>query len=181
MRARSSKTASRDRYYLALRAVWLGGECEGTVAGCRGRATEVHHKAGRGRYVMLNVSTWLAVCGPCHQWIESNGSQAKARGWKLSRDRRYDPHPNQLARCKACGEPVWWAWSITDQSVPLLADDNGPVGWDGPGPFWQEHHRQTSLTDQETDVIVVDSVRSKNDLDPDLPVWKSHLAVCRAA
>lgn len=48
---------------------------------CRtNRATQVHHKSGRGRFYLV-VATWMAVCFKCHDWITRNGKAAAAKGW----------------------------------------------------------------------------------------------------
>jgi hypothetical protein len=43
-------------------------------------ATDVHHKAGRGRNT-LAVETWLPVCRPCHDAIHANPKWAEANGY----------------------------------------------------------------------------------------------------
>lgn len=50
--------------------------CQAKLIGCTGKATDVHHKAGRGEN-HLKISTWLAVCRNCHKWIEENPTEAK--------------------------------------------------------------------------------------------------------
>ena len=55
-----------------------------TCARCCGPATDVHHKQGRGPY-LLQVDTWLPVCRPCHGWIHHNDAEARALGFLLNR------------------------------------------------------------------------------------------------
>lgn len=58
--------------------------CEANLPSCTKKATDVHHKAGRGEN-HLNISTWLAVCRTCHRWIEENPDAAKELGFSESR------------------------------------------------------------------------------------------------
>ena len=44
------------------------------------RATEIHHREGRGRNY-LNEETWLAVCRQNHERIHNNPSWARANGF----------------------------------------------------------------------------------------------------
>jgi len=59
-------------------------ECEAKAEGCDGKATQVHHKKGRGEY-LNRTETWLAVCFNCHRMIEENPEWAKQKGFSLSR------------------------------------------------------------------------------------------------
>jgi len=58
--------------------------CQARLLSCTQTATDVHHKAGRGDNHNV-MSTWLAVCRSCHQWIETNPAEAKELGFSLSR------------------------------------------------------------------------------------------------
>ena len=58
--------------------------CEAGLKGCGVKATEVHHKRGRGKN-LVNVETFLAACHSCHKIIEENPAFAKANGLSLSR------------------------------------------------------------------------------------------------
>lgn len=66
-----------------------GGNCEARIVGvCEGRATEVHHRAGRGFDGCHDPALLLHVCGRgnvsgCHGYIEQNGTWAKGYGLKL--------------------------------------------------------------------------------------------------
>jgi hypothetical protein len=62
----------------------LHTSCQGKLDSCKGIATDVHHKAGRGEN-HLKVSTWLPVCRSCHRWIEENPNEAKELGLSESR------------------------------------------------------------------------------------------------
>ena len=83
MRRVSKKRGKALREYAWRRAqfLWSGGErrcCE--VEGCICLATEVHHKAGRGKN-LNNVATWMAVCRPHHEKIHRNPSWARAHNY----------------------------------------------------------------------------------------------------
>lgn len=58
--------------------------CQAKLVGCTGKATDVHHKAGRGEN-HLKISTWLAVCRSCHSWIEVHPTEAKQLGFSETR------------------------------------------------------------------------------------------------
>lgn len=50
----------------------------------RARATDIHHKKGRGKY-LLDESTWLAVSREGHRWIHDHPKQAAELGYILPR------------------------------------------------------------------------------------------------
>lgn len=62
----------------------IHNQCQAKLVGCTGKATDVHHKAGRGDN-HLKISTWLAVCRTCHRWIEENPDAAKELGYSETR------------------------------------------------------------------------------------------------
>jgi len=53
--------------------------CQAKLIDCQKEASEIHHKRGRGIY-MLDTSTWLAVCRACHHFIENNPLISKNLG-----------------------------------------------------------------------------------------------------
>lgn len=62
--------------------------CRARIRGlCSLKATDVHHMKGRGKY-HLDTKTWVSVCRPCHEWIETHPEEAKELG--LSKDRTYE-------------------------------------------------------------------------------------------
>ena len=63
----------------------LHPNCQGKLVSCSGKATDVHHKAGRTGDNYLNMNTWLAVCRSCHSWIELNPDAAKELGFSENR------------------------------------------------------------------------------------------------
>lgn len=42
-------------------------------------STQVHHKKGRGRY-LLDQATWAAVCAPCHEYIHNHPAWGYSTG-----------------------------------------------------------------------------------------------------
>jgi len=58
--------------------------CKARVKCIGSQTTDVHHKKGRGEY-LLDESTWLPVCRECHNWINENNKQAMALGLCESR------------------------------------------------------------------------------------------------
>lgn len=69
----SKKMAALRRQYLALRRRYLKANSLCHVCIRLGNtpadATQVHHQHGRRNGNLLNVSTFLAVCPPCHDRI----------------------------------------------------------------------------------------------------------------
>lgn len=73
--------------YSKLRTAFLviHPRCEAKISSdCTSKATDVHHKAGRGEN-HLKIATWLAVCRNCHRWIEEHPTDAKELGFSDSR------------------------------------------------------------------------------------------------
>ena len=83
---RSSKQAKLDAVYKVARDLYLKEHpmCEAHLTKCSEYSTQVHHKAGRGEY-LLDQSTWLAVCFECHVYIEQQPKVAKALGFSVER------------------------------------------------------------------------------------------------
>jgi hypothetical protein len=81
-----SKKASEDLVYSKLRVDYLTRfpVCKAALPACTTVATDVHHKAGRGKYYLI-TTTWLPVCRKCHTWIENNPDGAKELGFSESR------------------------------------------------------------------------------------------------
>lgn len=73
--------------YLKARKEFLGsrllcevGERCVSMWGRRAVATEVHHKRGRGKWLM-DESTWVATCRDCHRIIHERPNWAIQNGW----------------------------------------------------------------------------------------------------
>jgi hypothetical protein len=85
----SAKEAKRQRVYGEFVAVWKKAHphCAAKLEGCAGLTTDCHHKKGRGPH-LLDTTTWLPVCRPCHQIIESmSKDEAVSRGLSMYRNR----------------------------------------------------------------------------------------------
>ncbi len=67
-----------ERPYCELR---IEGVCTGTTEG-------VHHKRGRGRW-LLAVFTWLGACNACNGWCDRNHAKAQELGFLEDRLKKY--------------------------------------------------------------------------------------------
>jgi hypothetical protein len=78
IRSKSSKLAALQQLYGKLRKDFLESNpsCQANLPGCSKSSTDVHHKKGRGPF-LLDVASWLSVCRSCHNWIELNPDSAK--------------------------------------------------------------------------------------------------------
>jgi hypothetical protein len=60
--------------------------CEAKLEGCKGKATEIHHKAGKAsRELYLETKLFLAICHHCHEIITKNSAFAIQKGLSVSR------------------------------------------------------------------------------------------------
>jgi tRNA(Ile2) C34 agmatinyltransferase TiaS len=48
----------------------------------KANAVDVHHIAGRLGKDLTDVNNFLPVCRKCHDWIHSNGKEARALGFR---------------------------------------------------------------------------------------------------
>ena len=82
----SKKRQVENYTYSTLRETFLfiNPNCQAKLVGCSGKATDVHHKKGRGEN-FLKIGTWLSVCRSCHSWIETNPLEAKELGLSVTR------------------------------------------------------------------------------------------------
>lgn len=77
----SKKTAKELQDYSVQRRQYLAEhpECEARVSPtCDGDSCEIHHSAKRGTN-LLNIETFVAVCRPCHRFIEDVMSAEERR------------------------------------------------------------------------------------------------------
>ena len=83
---RSSKMITSLKEYSILRKKFLEEHsmCQAHLVDCLQYSSEVHHKKGRGIY-LLDTSTWLAVCRNCHSYIETHPEFAKLYGYSTNR------------------------------------------------------------------------------------------------
>ncbi len=89
-RGKPIKKVSRSRRtklekYRTLRAGFLNREphcqcCPILGINPPNRSTECHHAQGRAGSLFLDVTTWIAVCGTCHQQIHASPAWAREKG-----------------------------------------------------------------------------------------------------
>jgi hypothetical protein len=86
----SQKTKSKLEIYYLLRPIYLlfFPDCGINLPGCTRIATEIHHKQGRGRY-LLAVFTWVSACRRCHDEVGVHSCQAIKDGHSLSRVKKH--------------------------------------------------------------------------------------------
>jgi len=86
MRKVSKKLEKQQKEYSKLRKTWLTNHpmCQAKIYNCTLKSTDVHHKKGRGKY-LLDTNTWLSVCRSCHTWIELNPEDSKDLGFSISK------------------------------------------------------------------------------------------------
>ena len=86
IKSKSTKLAALEKLYSKLRIDYLTkhSNCEAKLPICTFQATDIHHKKGRGPF-LLDVSSWIAVCRVCHTWIELHPLEAKELGLSENR------------------------------------------------------------------------------------------------
>lgn len=84
--AESEKQKSLNKQYLKDRKAWVKKNpyCKTKLVSCSKMTTDVHHRKGRGEY-LLDQSTWLPVCRSCHDFITENSAEAIRLGLSDSR------------------------------------------------------------------------------------------------
>ena len=82
----SDKLGKELKIYSLKRLIYLKEHpcCQVQVKGCEGKATTVHHKKGRGKY-LNDTDTWLGCCMPCHRILEEYPTFAKDSGFSVNR------------------------------------------------------------------------------------------------
>lgn len=86
---RSSKRKADLEVYLAKRRAFLNRNriCQVVLPEghrCGRRASQIHHRKGRSKFYLV-VSTWMAVCPRCHEFIETKRAWAKTQGYLVNR------------------------------------------------------------------------------------------------
>ena len=82
MKPRSYKRAAQEREYRKLRVRFLEDAlCER----CGFQANEIHHKKGRIGALLTDTDYFMAVCSPCHRYIEDHPKESREKGWSISR------------------------------------------------------------------------------------------------
>lgn len=85
---RSLKRTKEERIYSGKRIIFLNKYpvCQAHITGiCTHHSTDVHHKAGRTGELYLDNEFWMAVCRPCHMWIETHPKEAREKGFSVSK------------------------------------------------------------------------------------------------
>lgn len=70
----SEKMAENLKVYRILRREFM--EVNPNCQLCSRPATDLHHRAGRGKY-LNDVLTFMALCRPCHNWIHENPKESR--------------------------------------------------------------------------------------------------------
>lgn len=83
---KSKKMKALTSAYSILRKPFMLSHpmCEAALPGCQGPSCDVHHKKGRGKWLLV-TDTWMAVCRTCHQWIETHPEEATEMGFRESK------------------------------------------------------------------------------------------------
>jgi len=77
----SKKREKEIKEYSVLRKDFLSQNQCCQVESCERTSTDVHHVKGRGKYY-LDISTFMAVCRPCHDKIHFGDSKwAREKGY----------------------------------------------------------------------------------------------------
>lgn len=89
IRAVSDRRRRRDATYDDARDAIRGrcaDRCEAiATVGCTGQYEQAHHRRGRVGPDPHRADNLLAVCGPCHAHIHAHPSEARERGWSVTR------------------------------------------------------------------------------------------------
>ena len=83
---KSKKLSANEKIYAVLRKDFMKDNpaCKAGLSNCTKKATEIHHKKGRG--ILLNeVKYFLPVCSTCHKWIELHPKEAVKEGLSVLR------------------------------------------------------------------------------------------------
>ena len=84
---RTSEGAKEDRLYSQLRRKYLEENpfCKAGLSGCTLKATEIHHRKGRGIWLLI-VKFFLSVCHNCHTKITAMPiEEAVKKGFSVRR------------------------------------------------------------------------------------------------
>jgi len=79
----STKRAKQMRAYNLVRIEYLleNSTCER----CHVLACEIHHLEGKNGELLINKDNFMAVCRPCHLYIEANPTESLEKGWRRLR------------------------------------------------------------------------------------------------
>lgn len=87
IKPKSDRRKKDDVEYEKLKREFFAEHPYCQVHGCQKLATDIHHKARRGPF-LLRVDTWMAVDRQHHDQIESNPAWAKENGYLLTPEQR---------------------------------------------------------------------------------------------
>lgn len=60
----------------------MNPDCQGE---CNSKAVEVHHKRGKSGNQLNETADFMAVCRPCHDYIEAHPAWARSKDFTRSR------------------------------------------------------------------------------------------------
>lgn len=76
----SARRKVEARQYAKLRVAFLGERPKCEICGKRA-SQDVHHTRGRYNGQYLAVTSWMAVCRYCHDYLHQHPKQAREMGW----------------------------------------------------------------------------------------------------
>lgn len=71
------------REYRRRKALWWSKKAHQKCERCGKPATEIHHKNGRVKWLLIYEPWWMSTCRNCHNWIETNKAYAYRDGWLM--------------------------------------------------------------------------------------------------
>lgn len=75
-----TRAAEMQRYH-AERDTWLRQTMNAICSACGLRSvTDLHHKRGRIKGLLLDKRFWIPVCRDCHDWIHQHPKLARSYG-----------------------------------------------------------------------------------------------------
>jgi hypothetical protein len=83
----SKKRAKELREYKPVRSAFLKANptCGAKLPGCTGRATQIHHQAGKEGKRLIDINDFLGICDNCHRIITEDSKGAIADGHSKTR------------------------------------------------------------------------------------------------
>ncbi len=81
----SLKRIDKNKEYSEVNKQYLKDNPVCEVINCELKSDQVHHKKGRTGDLLTDIKYFLAVCDPCHKYIELNPLWAKEHGYSESR------------------------------------------------------------------------------------------------
>lgn len=77
----SDKRKAQNAQYLLQRKAFLERRPSCEIERCGKPATECHHSAGKEGEWLLREEFWFPACRQCHDFVETNRSWAKEKGY----------------------------------------------------------------------------------------------------